>query len=54
MRKPRIHLFALGGTIAALPGERGMKIGLGADDLLRAIPELEGIADIRAETRVAH
>jgi L-asparaginase len=50
MRKPRIDLFALGGTIAARPGKRGMKVGLGADDLLRAIPDLEAIADIRAET----
>jgi L-asparaginase len=50
MGKPRIHLFALGGTIATRPGKRGMEVGLGADDLLRAIPDLEAIADIRAET----
>src|SRR5262245_38923969 len=50
MRKPRIRLFALGGTIAARPGKRGMKVGLGADDLLRAVPDLDAIADIRAET----
>jgi L-asparaginase len=50
MTKPRIHLLALGGTIATQPGERGMTHGLGADDLVRMVPELDEVADIRAET----
>jgi L-asparaginase/Glu-tRNA(Gln) amidotransferase subunit D len=49
MTKPRVYLFSLGGTIATEPGKQGMKVGLGADDLLRAVPDLEAIADIRAE-----
>lgn len=50
MTKPRIQLLALGGTIATQPGERGMRVGLGADDLLRMVPDLQGLADIHAET----
>jgi L-asparaginase len=50
MMKPRIHLLALGGTIATQPGERGMKVGLGGDDLVRMVPDLGAIADIEAET----
>lgn len=50
MTKPRLHLLALGGTIATQPGERGMKMGLGADDLLRMVPELGALAEIRTET----
>jgi len=50
MTKPRIHLLALGGTIATQPGERGMKHGLGADDLVRMAPGLDAIADVAAET----
>ena len=48
--KPRIHLLALGGTIAMQQGERGMKVGLSADDLLRMAPGLDAIADVEAET----
>src|SRR5262245_60593172 len=48
--KPRIHLLALGGTIAMQPGERGMKVRLGADDLARMAPGLDAIADVQAET----
>jgi L-asparaginase len=50
MTKPRLHLLALGGTIATQPGERGMKIGLGADDLLRMVPDLGALAEVRTET----
>ncbi|TWS93969.1 asparaginase [Reyranella sp. CPCC 100927] len=51
MTKPRIHLLALGGTIATQPGDRGgMKHGLGADDLVRMVPGLDAIADVAAET----
>lgn len=50
MTKPRIHLLALGGTIATQPGERGMKHGLGADELVRVAPGLDAIADVEAET----
>lgn len=49
MTKPRVYLFSLGGTIATEPGKQGMKVGLSADDLLRAVPDLEAIADIHAE-----
>src|SRR5262245_1170316 len=48
--RPRIHLLALGGTIATQAGERGMKMGLGADDLLRVLPGLDALCDVRAET----
>ena len=34
MSKPRIHILALGGTIATRPDSTGvMQMGLGADDL---------------------
>jgi L-asparaginase len=48
--KPRIHLLALGGTIAMQPGARGMTVGLSADDLVRMAPGLDTIADIQTET----
>lgn len=51
MTKPRIHVLALGGTIATQPGDHGgMKHGLGADDLVRMVPGLDAVADIRAVT----
>ncbi|HEY6984242.1 asparaginase [Reyranella sp.] len=51
MSKPRIHILALGGTIATRPDTTGvMQMGLGADDLVAAVPLLTGIADIEAET----
>ncbi len=51
MSKPRIHVFALGGTIATRPDEAGaMQMGLGADDLVSAVPLLATVADIEAET----
>ena len=51
MSKPRIHILALGGTIATRPDASGaMQMGLGADDLVAAVPLLGKIADIQAET----
>ena len=51
MSKPRIHILALGGTIATRPDSSGaMQMGLGADDLVAAVPLLAKVADIEAET----
>ncbi len=51
MSKPRIHILALGGTIATRPDETGaMQMGLGADDLVKAVPFLATVADVEAET----
>lgn len=51
MTLPRIHVLALGGTIATRPDASGaMQMGLGADDLVAAVPLLATLADIRAET----
>ena len=51
MTKPRIHILALGGTIATQPDATGaMQMGLGADDLVAAVPLLAEIAEIKAET----
>jgi L-asparaginase len=50
MKRPRIHLLALGGTIATQQGARGMTHGLGADDLVRMAPGLDGVADLVAGT----
>lgn len=51
MSKPRIHILALGGTIATRPDASGtMQMGLGADDLVAAVPLLGKIAKVDAET----
>ena len=51
MSKPRIHIMALGGTIATRPDASGvMQMGAGADDLVKAVPLLGTLADIEAET----
>ena len=51
MGKRRIHILALGGTIATRPDASGvMQMGAGADDLVRAVPLLGGLAEIEAET----
>ena len=51
MTKPRIHILALGGTIATRPDSTGaMQMGAGADDLVKAVPLLATLADIQAET----
>ena len=54
MSKPRIHILALGGTIATQPDASGvMQMGAGADDLVKAVPSLATLADIEAETVAA-
>src|SRR5882724_5611579 len=51
MNKPKIHILALGGTIATRPDASGtMQMGLGADDLVAAVPLLAKVADVQAET----
>src|SRR6185369_12739672 len=51
MSRPRIHVLALGGTIATKPDASGvMQMGAGADDLVKAVPLLATLADIQAET----
>lgn len=51
MGKPRIRILGLGGTIATRPDASGaMQMGLGAEDLVAAVPLLAPLADIRAET----
>jgi L-asparaginase len=51
MSKPRIHILALGGTIATRPDASGaMQMGLGADDLVAAVSLLGKLAEIAAET----
>ncbi len=51
MARPHVHILALGGTIATRPDASGaMQMGLGADDLVSAVPALAGIAEIEAET----
>jgi L-asparaginase/Glu-tRNA(Gln) amidotransferase subunit D len=47
MSKPRIHILALGGTIATRPDPSGaMQMGLGADDLVLAVPLLGKLAEV--------
>lgn len=51
MNRPRIGVFALGGTIAMVPGEQGgVRPGLNGADLVAAVPALSALADIEAET----
>lgn len=51
MNLPRIHILALGGTIATRPDASGaMQMGLGADDLIAAVPLLRTVAEVGAET----
>lgn len=51
MSLPRIHVLALGGTIATRKDASGaMQMGLGADDLVAAVPALADLAEIEAET----
>jgi len=45
-----IRIYGLGGTIATVPGAVGMKVGLGADDLVRAVPQLASVAPVDAVT----
>ena len=49
--KPRIGVFALGGTIAMVRGDAGgVRPGLGAEDLAAAVPELPALCELRLET----
>lgn len=50
MSKPRIAVYALGGTIAMVPGATGVVPGLSAAQLTAAVPGLGDVAQIRAET----
>ncbi|WP_422001896.1 asparaginase [Reyranella sp.] len=51
MSRLRVHVLALGGTIATRPDAGGvMQMGAGADDLVAAVPLLKELADIEAET----
>jgi L-asparaginase len=51
MTRPRIHILALGGTIATRPdASSAMQMGLGADDLVAAVPLLAKVAEVQAET----
>jgi L-asparaginase len=51
MGRKRIHILALGGTIATRPDASGvMQMGAGADDLVKAVPLLGELAEIEAET----
>jgi L-asparaginase len=51
MSKPKVHVLALGGTIATRPDAAGrMQMGLGADDLVKAVPLLADVAEVEAET----
>jgi L-asparaginase len=48
--KPRIGVFALGGTIAMVRGEAGgVRPGLGAEELAAAVPELPSLCALRLE-----
>ena len=48
----RVGLLATGGTIACVTGEDGRMVpGLTAEELVASVPELEGVASIRTETR---
>jgi L-asparaginase len=52
-KKPVIQVFALGGTIAMTPGaSAGVIPSLTARDLISAVPGLEDLADLHAETLV--
>ena len=51
MSRPRIHILALGGTIATRPDAAGaMQMGLGAEDLVAAVPRLAEVAEITCST----
>jgi L-asparaginase len=51
LTRRRIRILALGGTIATTRDAAGaMQMGLGADDLVAAVPALRDLADIEAET----
>lgn len=50
-KMPVIQVYALGGTIAMTPGDTsGVTPTLSATDLIRAVPDLQDLAEFRAET----
>jgi L-asparaginase len=52
-KMPVIQVYALGGTIAVTPGDTsGVTPTLSATDLIRAVPDLQELANFRAETLV--
>lgn len=50
--RPRVALFALGGTIASVakPGQAGADIGLTGQDLIAAVPSIERSAQLEARS----
>jgi L-asparaginase len=47
--RPAVAVYALGGTIASIPGAApGAAPGLTAEELIAAVPALEGVADLSA------
>ncbi|MFJ1302767.1 asparaginase [Pseudomonadota bacterium AL_CKDN230030165-1A_HGKHYDSX7] len=52
-RRPRVTLYAVGGTIAGSAASRtnttDYQVGIGADELIAAVPEIAQIADVRHE-----
>lgn len=50
MAKPRIAVFALGGTISMVKGEAGVRPGLTAEQLVAAAPGIDALARIEART----
>ena len=47
MDKPQVHIFALGGTIAMMPGaDDGARPALSAADLVAAVPGIDKLGDI--------
>lgn len=50
MAKPRIAVFALGGTISMVKGEAGVRPGLTAEQLVAAAPGIDALAQIEART----
>jgi L-asparaginase len=48
--RPRVDFLATGGTIASIPDERGDGAAptLGVEELVRSVPEIAAVADLRA------
>lgn len=50
MGKPKVAVFALGGTISMVKGEAGVRPGLTAEQLVAAAPGIDALAEIEACT----
>jgi len=50
MSKPKVAVFALGGTISMVKGEAGVRPGLAAEQLVAAAPGIDALAEISART----